>query len=85
MQMVCNISDTEEQLTNHHLPAYLKEKLDIEEIQEGTVIKPLYMLEKEMIASALRISEGNLVQTAKLLEIGRSTLYRKIEKYKIEI
>ena len=49
------------------------------------MVKPLYLLEKEAIKKALEIADGNLVQTAKILEIGRSTLYRKIEKYEIKI
>ncbi|MBN2260024.1 MAG: sigma 54-interacting transcriptional regulator [Clostridiales bacterium] len=85
MQMVCNLVKEGDKLSNEHLPQYMKEQLNVENSEEVHIVKPLYLLEKEALIKALKISEYNLVQAAKLLEIGRSTLYRKIEKYKIEI
>jgi transcriptional regulator with PAS, ATPase and Fis domain len=85
MQMVCNIVGDNEKLSNQHLPEYIKEKLNVEISEESVAVKPLYMMEKEIILKALKIADGNLVQTAKMLEIGRSTLYRKMEKYEIEL
>lgn len=43
----------------------------------------LQQLEKEYIAYLLKTSQNNIRQTAKLLNISRSTLYQKIKKYKI--
>jgi len=40
--------------------------------------------EKKLILEALRRSDGNVPDAAKLLSIGRATLYRKIELYGIE-
>jgi Nif-specific regulatory protein len=40
--------------------------------------------EKKLIQEALRRSDGNVPDAAKLLAIGRATLYRKIELYGIE-
>ncbi len=40
--------------------------------------------EKKLIVEALHRSGGNVPAAAKLLSIGRATLYRKIEQYKIE-
>jgi Nif-specific regulatory protein len=40
--------------------------------------------EKKLIVEALRRSDGNVPDAAKLLAIGRATLYRKIELYNIE-
>lgn len=40
--------------------------------------------EKKLILEALRRSDGNVPDAAKLLAIGRATLYRKIETYGIE-
>ncbi len=85
MQMVCNLVDSGVKLSNEHIPLYIKEQLNVEEVEESFMVKPLYLLEKEAIKKALEIADGNLVQTAKILEIGRSTLYRKIEKYEIKI
>jgi Nif-specific regulatory protein len=40
--------------------------------------------EKKLIMEALRRSDGNVPDAAKLLAIGRATLYRKIELYGVE-
>src|SRR5690606_7269909 len=40
--------------------------------------------EKKLILEALRRCDGNVPDAAKLLAIGRATLYRKIELYGIE-
>ncbi len=40
--------------------------------------------EKKLILEALRRSDGNVPDAAKLLAIGRATLYRKIETYGVE-
>jgi transcriptional regulator of acetoin/glycerol metabolism len=40
--------------------------------------------DKKLIVVALRRSDGNVPDAAKLLAIGRATLYRKIELYGIE-
>jgi len=41
--------------------------------------------EKNAIILALRASGGNKTKAAKILEIGRTSLYEKIEKYKIHV
>lgn len=40
-------------------------------------------MEKQAIQNAIRNAEGNLTKAAKALGLGRSTLYRKMEKYKL--
>ncbi len=45
----------------------------------------LERLEHEAIVKAIEISGENLSQTAKLLGIGRSTLYRKMERYGVKV
>lgn len=45
-------------------------------------IKPLYVLEQEIIASVLRYSGGCISRAARSLGIGRSTLYRKVDSIK---
>jgi transcriptional regulator of acetoin/glycerol metabolism len=40
--------------------------------------------EQKLIEEALSRTSGNVPEAAKLLGIGRATLYRKIEEYKIE-
>ncbi|HEX4144049.1 MAG TPA: sigma 54-interacting transcriptional regulator [Pirellulales bacterium] len=43
----------------------------------------LAMWERRLIAEALRRTEGNVPDAARLLGIGRATLYRKVEQYGI--
>jgi sigma-54 dependent transcriptional regulator, acetoin dehydrogenase operon transcriptional activator AcoR len=44
-------------------------------------VKPLWKVEKEAIAEALTLCQGNIQRTASRLGIGRNTLYRKMEEY----
>jgi len=50
------------------------------DIETGNVFK-LSRLEKQTIEQALRQYGGNLTKVAKALGLGRTTLYRKMEKY----
>jgi len=50
---------------------------------DDTVIIPFERLKEEAIRHALKITKGNILETAKRLHIGRATLYRLMEKYKI--
>ena len=43
----------------------------------------LAAMEKRHISRVLEYTKGNKTETAKLLKIGLTTLYRKIEEYKI--
>jgi len=54
-------------------PSPEEELLNLEKIEHETIVK------------ALEIAGENLSQAAKLLGIGRSTLYRKIERYGIQL
>ena len=40
-------------------------------------------MERRHIARVLEYTKGNKTETARLLKIGLTTLYRKIEEYKI--
>ena len=51
--------------------------------KKSSVILPLEELEKSAIISAIEIKKGNLLQVAKALKISRTTLYNKIEKFKL--
>jgi NADPH-dependent glutamate synthase beta subunit-like oxidoreductase len=50
---------------------------------DETII-PFEKLKEEAIRHALSITEGNIVEAAKKLQLGRATIYRLMEKYKIE-
>lgn len=49
----------------------------------STVIKPMERVKEEVIRQALKLTEGNIVEAAAKLELGRATLYRLMKKYKI--
>lgn len=40
--------------------------------------------ERRAIVRALRISEGNKLRAAEMLGVSRSTLYRKLERHKLD-
>ena len=46
--------------------------------------KKIEKLKEEAIRHALSITNGNIVEAAKRLQLGRATIYRLMEKYKIE-
>jgi transcriptional regulator of acetoin/glycerol metabolism len=49
------------------------------------VARSLRDLEKEGILAALAATNGNKAQAAAILEIDRSTLYKKLKDYDIDI
>ena len=51
---------------------------------EGKQVSTLRELEREAIRQALEISGGDRVRAAKLLGIGKTTVYRKIKEYGLE-
>ncbi len=48
------------------------------------VIIPLEKIKEEAIRHALRTTNGNILVAAKKLQLGRATIYRLMEKYKID-
>jgi two-component system response regulator AtoC len=53
--------------------------------KKNMLILPLEEVEKTAIVDAINLKKGNLFQVAKALKISRTTLYNKIEKYRIKI
>ncbi len=51
---------------------------------EGAVVDEIVQKEKQIIESTLLATRGNKAQTARILGLGRKTLYRKIQEYGIE-
>jgi transcriptional regulator of acetoin/glycerol metabolism len=47
-------------------------------------IIPFEKLKEESIRHALKVTNGNIVEVAKKLQLGRATIYRLMEKYNIE-
>lgn len=61
----------------------IKNKDDIS-IKENEIV-PFDKVEEKTIRAAIEKCNGNIQLTAKLLRIGRATLYRKIKKYEIDV
>lgn len=53
--------------------------------RKRAVIRPLKDIERDAIASALVATRGSVSKTARDLGIGRSTLYRKLDQYDLEV
>jgi DNA-binding NtrC family response regulator len=64
--------------------SYLPDKMKDRDGQSKEIIS-LEEVEKTQIIRALEIMNYNIALTARALKIGRSTLYRKLEKYKIDL
>lgn len=69
-----------------HLPTYINQS------KRKALLSPINSLkniieetEKEAIINCLKSTKGNKLKTAKQLNISRSNLYEKIEKYRIDI
>jgi transcriptional regulator of acetoin/glycerol metabolism len=63
--------------TNERLSA-LRATNDEELLGEGDEVLPLRELEQRAIKKALRLTRGSVGRAAKLLGIGRATLYRRL-------
>lgn len=48
-------------------------------------VTPLKELERREIEKALRVTKGSVGKAAKLLGIGRATLYRRVEQFSIRL
>lgn len=51
---------------------------------DDSPIIPFEKLKEEAIRHSLKVTNGNIVEAARKLKIGRATLYRLMEKYKID-
>jgi DNA-binding NtrC family response regulator len=47
-------------------------------------IQPLEKTREEAVRNALKVTDGNIVEAASRLKIGRATFYRLLKKYKID-
>jgi transcriptional regulator with PAS, ATPase and Fis domain len=50
-------------------------------VVSGATVHPLHEVEKDYILAVLDLNGGNQTRTAKQLQIGSATLYRKLKKY----
>ena len=54
------------------------------ELLPGKVL-PLYEVERRAIVHALKVTGGRVGEAARLLEVGRATLYRRIQQLGIDV
>lgn len=87
----CIILCDGEEITNDLLPEHIKSKdqsqklsLNGEIFSNEAPIIPFEKLKEEAIKHALRITDNNIVEASRRLQIGRATLYRLMEKYNID-
>lgn len=76
---------TEDHITINDLPASIRNTDDKVDIDSQSLDSAVHAFEKHHIKSVLKRTEGNKSETARLLGIDPSTLYRKMERYNIEL
>ncbi|KXS37052.1 MAG: GAF modulated Fis family sigma-54 specific transcriptional regulator [Candidatus Frackibacter sp. T328-2] len=72
-------------IKKEHLPDYLKKQEVVAKLANGSKLLSIEEAEAKAIREALEHFEGNISQTARCLKISRNTLYRKLNKYDIDI
>jgi len=80
-------------LTERELPAFIQSygsaETDTKQksifLENQDTIIPFEKIKEQAIQHALKITQGNIAEAAQKLKIGRATLYRLVEKYKIKI
>lgn len=79
------LGDMNSDLEHYAEKEYSNDSIGIyENKKENVNVVPMEMVEKEAIENALKKYDGNMVKVSEVLNIGRSTLYRKIKKYNIK-
>ncbi|MCT4634506.1 MAG: sigma 54-interacting transcriptional regulator [Firmicutes bacterium] len=84
MQLMVNMAQDDEEIVVKHLPKYLMETKVQGDYKFDDKLMSLDDIERSAIIRTIKHCQGNLVKTAKVLGIGRTTLYRKLQKYNIE-
>ncbi|WP_147564752.1 sigma-54-dependent Fis family transcriptional regulator [Clostridium tyrobutyricum] len=59
--------------------------IDCVDTESAVKIQTMEQIEKEHIIKALKYCNGNVVKASKLIDVGKSTLYRKIKRYNLDI
>jgi len=76
----------EEMIEPRHLPVHIQNYMGngiSNGIQALSKISPEHEIEAERIKETLKLNNGNRTRTAKILGMDRTTLWRKIKRYKI--
>jgi PAS domain S-box-containing protein len=84
MQLVINVAENNSILTSKNLPEHIR-PIDLSKnLHYSEPLLSLEEIEKNAIDKTVREVGGNMAAAAKILGIGRSTLYRKMEKYNMK-
>ena len=62
-------------------PKHRSRKGTVTNVAKGSVI-PLARLEKQAILAAMKVLRGDKIRAARLLGIGKTTLYRRLKEYR---
>lgn len=84
IQTVVNVVENNSVLTYKNIPSYVKPKELSNHINSKVQLLTLDEIEKSAISKTIQELNGNIAAAAKILGIGRSTMYRKMKKYNIE-
>lgn len=68
-----------------HIQTIVAEGVESSEEVTFNRILPFEKIKEEAIRHALKVTEGNILEAAKRLELGRATIYRLMEKYNIAV
>lgn len=78
------ILSTSREISPRQLPPEIQRETAPAQVVKFRVGTPLREAEKELIQATLAANDGNKALAARLLGLGRKTLYRKLEEYGIE-
>ncbi len=86
----CLILSEKDVIDIDDLPPHIKTSasVSVSDISGGLfdqdTILPFESIKEQAIRHALKVTKGNIVEAAKKLQLGRATIYRLMDKYKIE-
>jgi PAS domain S-box-containing protein len=85
LERAINLIDYGKEIQINHLPRHIrKTQFSFKNIENGGLKKVLDEVEKQVILDCLKKTGDNRTETAKILDISRSSLYEKLWKYGIE-
>lgn len=84
MQVILNFKESGDSLIAEDVPETIRRSYDPEVVLKRDPLLTLDEIEKAAIERTIAHVQGNMKMAASILGIGRSTLYRKMEKYNIK-
>lgn len=84
IERAVNVADSGSLIRPMHLPVYLLKGESLGKTSSFSLKHAVEDAEREKIIECLKYTNGNRVMAAKLLNISRSTLYEKLDKYGIK-